>query len=130
MGAAGVSRRALLTRAGIGTGAGVFALIGDGRGARARGPLDHRSLERAHRVRRQAHCHQLADELGQHSEGGGAALLRPAARTSSCARAWPSRCRPTHPPRAWNVVTAGEPGVTFSAGGAVRDPRGYEHRLG
>ena len=38
---------------------------------------------------------------------------------------------PSHPPTARvGVVTAGEPGVTFSAGGAVRDPRGYEHRLG
>jgi thiamine-monophosphate kinase len=28
------------------------------------------------------------------------------------------------------TVTAGEPGVTFSAGGAQRDVRGYEHRVG
>ena len=27
-------------------------------------------------------------------------------------------------------VTAGEPGVTFSAGGAARALRGYEHRVG
>jgi hypothetical protein len=27
-------------------------------------------------------------------------------------------------------VVAGEPGVTFSAGGAARDLRGYEHRVG
>jgi thiamine-monophosphate kinase len=28
------------------------------------------------------------------------------------------------------TVTAGEPGVTFSAGGAARELRGYEHRVG
>ena len=38
---------------------------------------------------------------------------------------------PPHPPTTRvGVVAAGEPGVTFSAGGAERDPRGYEHRLG
>jgi thiamine-monophosphate kinase len=38
---------------------------------------------------------------------------------------------PSHPPTTRvGTVAAGEPGVTFSAGGAARAVRGYEHRVG
>ena len=49
-----VSRRALLARAGIGTGAGVVALLGDRRDAGARRRERGRSRERAPRVLHQA----------------------------------------------------------------------------
>ena len=55
MGQVGVSRRALLTRAGIGTGAGVVRRARGDRSAGVRRCVHLRSRERAHRVRRQAH---------------------------------------------------------------------------
>ena len=54
---------------------------------------------------------------------------RPAARTSSCARAWRADAQAPGTTR-WAGWSAGEPGVTFSAGGAARALRGYEHRVG
>ena len=50
----GVSRRALLARAGIGTGAGVVALLGGAAAPALAAASERRSRERAPRVRRQA----------------------------------------------------------------------------
>ena len=111
-----VSRRALLTRAGIGTGAGVVALLG-GAAAPALGGSDRaRSRERAPGLLQQAPDDQLVHALAQHAEGArrvsatqgpaardpqaGAGALRDCSRRCSARRRRPTTTSPTRSRRA------------------------------